>query len=164
MSPFSLWGIFGEVTHNVMDGNMFYYPVRKSRLGFTLVELLTVVVIIGILGSIAVPKYMNHRRSAMDAVAKSACDSVIKAQFLVLNEKGNYSADYGELVQVGGLTIDQEVFYGPIMLGEPTELPKFSFTVNHKAAKTTTFTFDSVEQRLIAQGGPRVDENDPTVP
>jgi prepilin-type N-terminal cleavage/methylation domain-containing protein len=147
-----------------MDGYMFYYPVRKHRTGFTLVELLTVVVIVGILGCIAVPKYMNYRRSAMDSVAKSACDSVVKAQFLVLNEKGTYSADYTELVMIGGLTIDRDVYYGPITLGQPTELPKFSFTVNHKGARTTTFLFDSDDQRMIAQGGPRIDSNDPTVP
>jgi prepilin-type N-terminal cleavage/methylation domain-containing protein len=138
--------------------------MRRIRAGFTLVELLTVVVIIGILGSVAIPKYMNYRRTAMDAVAKSACDSVIRAQFLVLNEKGNFSSDYTELVSLGGLTIDQNVYYGPIILGDEAKLPKFSFTLNHKATKTTTFFFDSMAQVMVAQGGERVLFNDHTVP
>jgi prepilin-type N-terminal cleavage/methylation domain-containing protein len=157
-------GVITRLVFEMLGKNMLNYPLRKGRAGFTLVELLTVVVIIGILGAIAIPKYMNYRRSALDAVAKSACDSVIKAQYLLLTEKGNYSADYSELVTLGGLVIDQDIYYGPINLGTPIDLPKFSFTLNHKATKSTTFTFDSGSQNMIAKGGDRVLFNDPTVP
>jgi type IV pilus assembly protein PilA len=65
-------------------------PTRDS--GFTLIELLVVVVILGILIGIAIPVYLNYRKSANDKAAHSDLRSAIGVLELCMSSDASYPA------------------------------------------------------------------------
>ena len=60
--------------------------------GFTLIELLVVVVILGILIGIAIPVYLNYRKSANDKAAQSDLRGAVGVLELCQDGTGNYPA------------------------------------------------------------------------
>jgi prepilin-type N-terminal cleavage/methylation domain-containing protein len=66
--------------------------------GFTLLELLVVVAIIGILAAIAITSYNAYRKRAYEAVAMSYLRNWVPAQELYLQKYGHY-ADADEQLQ-----------------------------------------------------------------
>lgn len=61
--------------------------------GFTLVELLVVVVIIGVLVAIAVPMYLNYRKGAANKSAESDVRAAVSAVEQFYTENGNKYPD-----------------------------------------------------------------------
>jgi type IV pilus assembly protein PilA len=54
--------------------------IQTSEEGFTLIELMIVVVIIGILAAVAIPVFTNQQKSAADAALKTDMRTVVLAQ------------------------------------------------------------------------------------
>ena len=142
---------------------MIIVPRRDGhKSGFTLIELLVPVAIIGILAAIAIPQYARFRREALESVSRSAYRSVATAQEAFYISEGKYTTSYAELVEIAGLVIDSNVFYGPISVTYTSEPPIFMFSLNHKREPSTTYTYENGKQ--VVTGGPRVLVNDPSVP
>ena len=66
-----------------------------KRKGFTLVELVIVIVIVGILSIVAVPIYRGYTRKAMGTEAKSLLGSIQTAEKVYFAEMSQYMAYSG---------------------------------------------------------------------
>ncbi|HKG91257.1 MAG TPA: prepilin-type N-terminal cleavage/methylation domain-containing protein [Gemmatimonadaceae bacterium] len=80
----------------------------RSR-GFTLIEVLTVTVIIGVLAAIAIPQYYRVKAKAYVASMQSDLRNLVTAQEMYFAEHGRYTAQVGDLQNfrpTSGVTID----------------------------------------------------------
>jgi type IV pilus assembly protein PilA len=79
--------------------------MRRSRLaaddGFTLVEILVVILIIGILAAIALPIFLNQSNKAQDTAAKTAVATAAKAMEAWNSDHASYAgATTADLVKI----------------------------------------------------------------
>lgn len=71
----------------------------NNKKGFTLVELLVVVLIIGILASVAVPQYFKVVERSRLSGPNSVFGAIATAQETIMVRRGAYVATFGELDQ-----------------------------------------------------------------
>jgi type II secretion system protein G len=69
--------------------------------GFTLMELLVVILIIGILSAIAIPNYLNQQQEARDSAAMAQLRSAATAQDLYHARQNVFAASTTELEAFG---------------------------------------------------------------
>ena len=75
-----------------MTPNSMVRKMRNREGGFTLVELMVVVMIIAILMAIAIPTFLNSRKRAQDSAAKSNIRNGLAAAQSVFSETQVYPA------------------------------------------------------------------------
>ncbi len=84
------------------------FKAFRKQEGFTLIELMIVVAIIGILAAIAIPNFMEYQRKSRTSEAKTNVTSIKTAQMTFQGERGCF-ADAGVMPQaaplVGGASL-----------------------------------------------------------
>jgi len=75
---------------------------RQAQAGFTLIEILLVVVIIGILAAVAVPKFSGRIGQSKMSAAKASMQSISLALDMYEIDHGNYPSSLNDLVSGSG--------------------------------------------------------------
>jgi prepilin-type N-terminal cleavage/methylation domain-containing protein len=67
---------------------------RGARVGFTLVEIIVVVVIIGLLATIVIPKFSSSREKALVTAMKSDLRNLLTVQEGWMADSGSYATSF----------------------------------------------------------------------
>ena len=131
---------------------------QRIQEGFTLVEILIVVVIVGILAAIAIPTYFNYVEKAYASDAKTQIKNILMNADIYRQEQGSYPDDITDM-ENGYLDIKESVkekWTFEIDLSEDGSTGTLSATSTEKmeggADKTVTFDVETGKFSGYGQG------------
>jgi type IV pilus assembly protein PilA len=112
---------------NVLLGHFLGEVKMKSRKGFTLIELMVVVLIVGILAAVAVPLMRGRIDSAKWSEGKAIMGTIATALRAHIAEKGSSFTAVPKLAQLGFATNDLD---GTYFKGGESGSGNFSWIIN----------------------------------
>ena len=89
------------------------FKVQQARRGFTLIEVMIVVAIIGLLAAIAIPQFASYRQRSQDVAAKSALHQLAKAEEDYHAQNETYTMNKANLSASSGWTVEPSVIVTP---------------------------------------------------
>jgi len=107
--------------------------MNKLRLGFTMIELVFVIVVIGILSAIAIPKFAVTRNDAIITRGRSTVAS-LRSALSTLRQKNILKGVFDD---INGSALENEIEYG---LGEDWSVSDNNFTFTGPDGSTCVFS------------------------
>lgn len=74
-----------------------YKPLKNRQSGFTLIEVLVVVIIVAILAAVAFPIYQQYVKSAYASDAQATIGAIVNASKMYYQDSGEYPNDIEQL-------------------------------------------------------------------
>ena len=79
---------------------------KRIREGFTLIEILIVVVIIGILATVAIPRYYRHLEKGYSSDAKIQMREIYSGAKLYKSKTGDFPSEVDEMDVTGDIDLE----------------------------------------------------------
>jgi len=124
-----------------------WQKLLKSQMGFTLVELMTVLIILGVIMGIGVPKYLRIQSQAEYDADVTTIENIVKAAEIYATQK-NLTGDILLTTLITNKIVDGEIILNRRNSGDANKTSVKNDTVKLSSFTTVKFVIDSVSGQV----------------